>query len=263
LKLTGVAPGVGYPLDRGAPDAGQPLGSSARGGLASFLSFVRRLGVGEALAARVRLPIQERRSGFTLVQKSLALVAAVAAGCRAARDRDVVLAGDPAALMAAGLPRWPHSSQLTRRLRAFRPPHVQALRRVVEAVPAEHATVRRRLRRGQRVVIDLDPTAISANGRPSEGTARGHLKKPGDRGYQATAAFAGDTGGGDDEVLGARRRPGPDRARAEPDQVGRRPRRRPDRAQPPRADLPPPAGPLDRRPPPGRLHRHPDQPRGG
>jgi len=201
LKLTGVAPGVGYPLDRGAPDAGQPLGSSARGGLASFLSFVRRLGVGEALAARVRLPIQERRSGFTLVQKSLALVAAVAAGCRAARDRDVVLAGDPAALMAAGLPRWPHSSQLTRRLRAFRPPHVQALRRVVEAVPAEHATVRRRLRRGQRVVIDLDPTAISANGRPSEGTARGHLKKPGDRGYQATAAFAGDTGGGDDEVL--------------------------------------------------------------
>jgi hypothetical protein len=50
-------------------------------------------------------------------------------------------------------------------------------------------------------VIDLDQTAISANGRTYERTARGHLKKRGDRGYQATAAFAGDTGGGDDEVL--------------------------------------------------------------
>jgi len=201
LNLTGVEPAVDYQLDGGASDVGQPVGSSARAGLASFLGFVRRLGVAEALATRVRLPIQERRSGFTLVQKSLALVAALAAGCRSARDGDFVLAGDPAAITAAGLPRWPHSSQLTRLLRAFRPQHVQALRGVVEEITATHSTVRRRLRSGQRVVIDLDQTAISANGRTYERAARGHLKKKGDRGYQATAAFAGDTSGGDDEVL--------------------------------------------------------------
>ena len=148
LNLTGVEPAVEYQLDGGAPDAGPPVGSSARGGLASFLGVVRRLGVGEALAARVHLPIQERRSGFTLVQKSLALVAALAAGCRSARDSDFVLAGDVAAIGAAGLPRWPHSSQLTRLLQVFRPRHVQALRGVVEAVTAEHSTVRRRLRSG-------------------------------------------------------------------------------------------------------------------
>ena len=165
LNLTGVEPAVDYQLDGGASDVGQPVGSSARAGLASFLDFVRRLGVAEALATRVRLPIQERRSGFTLVQKSLALVAALAAGCRSARDGDFVLAGDPAAITAAGLPRWPHSSQLTRLLRAFRPQHVQALRGVVEEITATHSTVRRRLRSGQRVVIDLDQTAISANGR--------------------------------------------------------------------------------------------------
>ena len=200
MNLTGVEPAVEYQLDGGAAEVGPPVGSSARGGLASFLGFVRRLGVAEALAARVRLPIRERRSGVTLVQKSLALVAALAAGCRSARDGDFVLAGDPAAITAAGLPRWPPSSPLARLLRAFRPHHVEALRRVVEAVTAQPSTVRRRLRRGQRVVIDLDQTAISANGRTYEGTARGHLKKKGDRGYQATAAFAGDTGGGDDEV---------------------------------------------------------------
>jgi hypothetical protein len=201
LNLTGVEPAVGYQLDLGTSGDEQAVGTSGRAGLASFLGFVRRLGVAEALAARVRLPIQERRTGFTGVQKSLALVAALAAGCRSARDGDFVLGGDPAAIAAAGLPRWPHSSQLTRLLRAFRPQHVQALRQVVEAVTAEHSTVRRRLRRGQRVVVDLDQTAISANGRTYQGTARGHLKKKGDRGYQATAAFAGDTGGGDDEVL--------------------------------------------------------------
>jgi Transposase DDE domain len=201
LHLTGVEPVVEYRLDGGAPTAGQAVGSSARGGLASFLGFVRRLGVPAALAGGVRLPMQERRTGFTVVQKSLALLAALAAGCRSARDGDFVLAGDAATIAAAGLPRWPHSSQLTRLLRAFQPPHVQALRRVVEDVTAEHSTVRRRLRRGQRVVIDLDQTAISANGRTYERTARGHLKKKGERGYQATAAFAGDTSGGDDEVL--------------------------------------------------------------
>jgi hypothetical protein len=201
LNLTGVEPAVEYQLDRGPAVTEPAAGTSARAGLASFLSFVRRLGVAEGLAARVHLPIQERRSGFTVVQKSLALVAALAAGCRSARDSDFVLAGDPAAITAAGLPRWPHSSQFTRLLRAFHPQQVQALRGAVEAVTAEHSTVRRRLRSGQRVVIDLDQTAISANGRTYERTARGHLKKKGDRGYQATAAFAGDTSGGDDEVL--------------------------------------------------------------
>ena len=201
LNLTGVAPGVEYALDSGTNAEGHAAGSSARAGLASFLSFVRRLGVVEALAGGVRLPMQERRSGFTAVQKCVALVAALAAGCRSARDGDFVLAGDTAAIAAAGLPRWPHSSQLTRLLRAFGPQQVQALRRVVEDVTAEHSTARRRLRRGQRVVIDVDQTAISANGRTYERTARGHLKQKGDRGYQATVAFAGEPGGGDDEVL--------------------------------------------------------------
>jgi Transposase DDE domain group 1 len=201
LNLTGVEPAVGYALDLGASGGGQATGTTARAGLASFLSFVRRLGVVQALAARVHLPIQERRGGFTVVQKSLALVAALAAGCRSARDGDFVLAGDRATIAAAGLPRWPHSSQLTRLLRAFRPQHVQALRGVVEELTAQHSTARRRLRQGQRVVIDVDQTAISANGRTYERTARGHLKKKGERGYQATVAFAGDTSGGDDEVL--------------------------------------------------------------
>jgi hypothetical protein len=201
LNLTGSEPAVVYELDVGTSGGGQAVGTSGRAGLASFVSFVRGLGVPAALAGGVHPRMQERRGGFTVVQKSLALVAALAAGCRSARDSDFVLAGDRAAIEAAGLPRWPHSSQLTRLLQAFRPQHVEALRGVVEEVTAQHSTVRRRLRRGQRVVIDLDQTAISANGRTYERTARGHLQKKGDRGYQATAAFAGDTSGGDDEVL--------------------------------------------------------------
>jgi hypothetical protein len=185
----------------GGGGGGEPLGASARGGLAVFLGFVRRAGVARALAARVRLPVQQRRGGFTVVQKSLALVAALAAGCRSARDGDFVLGADPLAPRLLGLPRWPHSSQLTRHLRAFGAQHVAALRAAVEDLTATHSAARRRLRRGGRVVVDLDQTAISANGRTYQRAARGHLKKKGDRGYQATAVFAGETGGGEDEVL--------------------------------------------------------------
>jgi hypothetical protein len=78
---------------------------------------------------------------------------------------------------------------------------VHALRGAVEALVAPQSQVRRRLRRGERVVVDLDQTPISANGRTYQRTAKGHFPKKGARGYQATAVFAGDTGGGDDEVL--------------------------------------------------------------
>lgn len=201
VDSTGVNEGVTYQLDAAPAVAGEPLGSTARAGLASFLRFVQRVGVGRALADAVRLPVQERKTGFTVVQRSLALLAALAAGCRSARDGDFTLAADPAAVPVLGLPRWPHSSQLTRHLRAFHPPHVVALRGAVEDVTASHSTVRRRLRRGERVVIDVDQTPISANGRTYQRTARGHLKKQGDRSHQASVAFAGDPSGGDDEVL--------------------------------------------------------------
>jgi Transposase DDE domain group 1 len=195
---------VAYRLEsspQGDGAAGEAVGATARAGLAAFLGFVRRAGVAGALAARVRLPVQERATGFTVVQKSLAVLAALAAGCRAARDGDFVLGPDPVAAPVLGLPRWPHSSQLTRHLRAFGAQQVAALRAAVEDLTASHSAARRRLRRGERVVVDLDQTAISANGKTYERAARGHLKKKGERGYQATAVFAGDTGGGEDEVL--------------------------------------------------------------
>ncbi len=192
---------VQYRLDPEAGEDGQPAGSSSRAGLAAFLGFVRQVGLERVLRERLRLPVQERRTGLTVVQKSLALLAAVAAGCQSARDGDFVLKPDPLAAEVLDLPRWPHSSQLTRLLRSFGGQHVAALRHAFEDLLAEHSTVRRRLRRGERVVVDVDQTDIPANGRTYQATARGHFKKKGQRGYQATAVFAGDTGGGEDEVL--------------------------------------------------------------
>ena len=193
---------VTYQLDLDPTPDGRPAGASTHAGLASFLAFAEQRGVWGALAARVRLPVQERTTGFTHVQKSQALIATLAAGCRRARDSDFDLAPDPVAPAALGLPRWPHSSQLTRHLRAVRPQHVTALRQAVTEVIATHAAARRRLRRGGRVVVDVDQTAISATGKTYQRTAKGHLKKKGERGSQATALFAGDTSGGQDEVLG-------------------------------------------------------------
>ena len=199
---------VAYRLDPGPAAEGVPVGSTGCAGLASFLGFAAGLGAWDALRARVRLPVQERRNGFTRLQKSQAVVAALAAGCRRARDSDFVLKPDPVAARALGLDRWPDASRLTQHLRAFRAEHVAALRAAVEEVTAAHAAARRRLRRGERVVVDLDQHPISANGRTYERAERGRLKKRGERGYQASAAFAGDTGGGEDEVLAAFLDPG-------------------------------------------------------
>jgi hypothetical protein len=208
LHCTGLASAVQYRLEPvPAPEDSVPVGTTARAGLPSFLSYVQRTGAWTTLAGHLRLPVQERRSGFTHLQKSQALVTALAAGCRRARDSDFVLSPDPLAAGLLGLPRWPHSSALTRHLRAFRPQHVATLRAGLEAVLAQHSQVRQRLRQatratpGQWLVVDCDQTAISANGRTYTGTARGHLKKKGDRGYQVTVAFAGDPSGGGDEVL--------------------------------------------------------------
>src|SRR5207253_1794291 len=150
----------------------------------------------DALGARVRLPVQERRTGFTQRQKHQALVAALAAGCRRARDSDFVLKPDAAARAALGLARWPDASQLTRHLRAFRPQHVAALRAAVEAVTAEHAMARRRLRRGGRVVVDLDQSPISAHGRSHQGAQLGRRVRFVGRAFSdATAAnWARDLG---------------------------------------------------------------------
>jgi hypothetical protein len=42
-----------------------PLGSSACAGLAGFVGFARQVGAERALRERVRLPVQERRTGST------------------------------------------------------------------------------------------------------------------------------------------------------------------------------------------------------
>jgi hypothetical protein len=135
---------VQYRLDPAAGAEGEPAGSTSRAGLAAFLEFVRQVGLERVLRERVRLPVQERRTGFTGVQKRLALLAALASGCRSARYSDFVLKPDPAAVAALELPRWPHSSQLTRQLRAFGGQHVAALRQAFEDLLTEHSTARRR-----------------------------------------------------------------------------------------------------------------------
>lgn len=61
---------VRYAWDGGTPE-GQPLGTTARAGLAHFGRFVRSVGLARVLRERLRLPQQERRSGFTVVQNRL------------------------------------------------------------------------------------------------------------------------------------------------------------------------------------------------
>src|SRR4051794_18001628 len=159
---TVAADAVTYQLEPGPGTEGAAVGSTARAGLASFLGFVQRAGVERALAAAVHLPVQERRNGFTQVQKSLALLAALAAGCRSARDSDFTLGPDRAAVAVLGVPRWPHSSQLTRHLHAFRPQHVHALRRATADLVAPPSPARRGPRPGARGGGDPAPTAPTA-----------------------------------------------------------------------------------------------------
>jgi hypothetical protein len=94
-----------YRLEPDPAAAGVPVGSTSRAGLASFLQFAATLGVWRPLKEHLRRPIQERRTGFTHLQKSQALVAALAAGCRHSRDSDFALDHPAADRLARVLPR--------------------------------------------------------------------------------------------------------------------------------------------------------------
>src|SRR5262245_48022518 len=93
---TGDGPVV-YRLDAGSAEAGEPVGSSGRAGLAGFLGFAERAGAWRDVREPVRLPVQERKTGFTQLQKTQAVVGSLVAGCRRARDSDFVLKPDPVA----------------------------------------------------------------------------------------------------------------------------------------------------------------------
>ncbi len=71
---------VRYTWDAGPTEEGESVGVSSRAGLASFVEFLGRLEVPRVLSERVRLPVQERKNGFTATQKSLALLTALAGG---------------------------------------------------------------------------------------------------------------------------------------------------------------------------------------
>jgi hypothetical protein len=77
---TGEGPVV-YRLDAGSAVEGVPVGSTGRAGLAGFLRFAERAGAWRAARERVRLPVQERRGGFTRLQKTQAVVGSLVAGC--------------------------------------------------------------------------------------------------------------------------------------------------------------------------------------
>jgi hypothetical protein len=173
---------VAYRRGPGSGTEGVPLGSSRRAGLAGFLAFARRPGRARGRRERLRLPLRERRPGFAVARKGRAPRAAPAAGCRAARDNDFVLKPEPLAAEVPGLERWPHSSQLTRLLRAFGGPPAAALRQAFEEPLAQPAGVRRRSRRGARAVVDVDRPDRPANGRTDAATARGPSRKKGPRG---------------------------------------------------------------------------------
>jgi hypothetical protein len=137
-------------LYRRDPDpavAGEPVGSSAQARLAGFLAYVQRLGIWRPLAEPLRLPVQERRSGVTHLQKRQVLVAAWSAGLPAQSRQRLPPHPDPMATTDLGLPRRPHSGQRTSHLHAFRPQHIAALRRAVQEILARHSSIRRRLRR--------------------------------------------------------------------------------------------------------------------
>ena len=103
-----------YRLDgEPAPD-GVARGTSTHAGVACFLECAEQGGVWPTLAARGRLPGQERRSDFTHLPTSQALITALAANCRCARDSDCTVAPDPLAGAALGRPRGPHCSHLAR-----------------------------------------------------------------------------------------------------------------------------------------------------
>lgn len=159
-------------------------GLTAYGGMALFIGFTQKIGLGEALRAELCFP--KRESRYSSVQLAECVVDAIACGISRIENTNL-LKEDPLLAGARGIPRFPDHATMHRFITAFTPERVQQLHRSARRLLMKA----NRTRKPIRVTMDFDATDAVVYGQQEE-AAFGHKNaRDGHREYAIEVCFLG------------------------------------------------------------------------
>lgn len=156
--------------------------------LAGFIKFSQTLG---ALDLLEQVKVKMKEIDYSIHQKMITLLLSIAVGCRYTSDINDKLVPDTVAANMFDMERFPDQSQINALIRRIDNQGVKQLKSVHHQMFMENA---RCLSTADFVVVDIDQSGLIANGKTYEVAQKGYFsKKKGQKGYQLSAAFCGET----------------------------------------------------------------------
>jgi len=157
--------------------------------LVTVLRFAQRIDFFKPFN-RFSLPMKE--VNYTVLQKIQTLIASIAVGCQYTCEINEALVPDTAAANLIGLPQFPEQSQINRFLTRCTADNVAQLKAIHQELFCEHHLHQSE---GKQIMVDIDQSGLIAGGKTYELANKGYFpRRRGMKGYQLSAAFAGQTG---------------------------------------------------------------------
>lgn len=157
--------------------------------LVSFLKFAERISSFEALKS---VQVKMKETNYSVHQKLITLICSIATGCAYTSDINDKLVPDTVAPRMLDMSRFPDQSQINILLRRFDSQNIDQFKETHHQHFMDNS---QSLSTTDSITVDIDQTGLVANGKKFECAAKGYFpRKRGKKGYQASAAFCGNTG---------------------------------------------------------------------
>ncbi|SHJ35579.1 Transposase DDE domain-containing protein [Geosporobacter subterraneus DSM 17957] len=157
--------------------------------LVSLIQFANKLNFFDAFKY---FNLKMKSVNYTNLNRLQTLVASIVMGCNYTSDINEKLVPDTTAAKLLGMNKFPDQSQINRFLSRFDETNIDQLEFIHHNFFMENALA---LSSKDPVIVDFDMSGLVASGRTYELAEKGYFpRKRGEKGYQLSTAFVGDTG---------------------------------------------------------------------
>lgn len=156
--------------------------------LVSLIQFANKLNFFDAFKS---FSLKMKSVNYTNLNRLQTLVASIAMGCNYTSDINEKLAPDTTAAKLLGMSKFPDQSQVNRFLNRFDETNIDQFEFIHHTLFMENSLA---LSSKDPIVVDFDMSGLVAGGRTYELAEKGYFpRKRGEKGYQLSTAFIGDT----------------------------------------------------------------------
>ena len=156
--------------------------------LVSIIQFANKINFFNAFNT---FDLKMKTVDYTNLNRLQTVISSIAMGCNYTSDINEKLVPDTVAANLFGMDRFPDQSQINRFLINFSETNIDQLEYIHHRLFMENALS---LSSKDPVIVDFDMTGLIAGGRTYELAEKGYFpRKRGEKGYQVSAAFVGNT----------------------------------------------------------------------